>query len=146
MLHFFNFHFVRRLSLRRFSQARAETVRVLHKGAIVMDAASGRVLFEDRADEVGPPASVTKLMTFLVVQDCIANGTLTLRTPVTITREDARIAGLRDSTNVQLKEGESFPMPRNWVSTRLMIQSGERRRQRPSPTPQPVRARPLSNA
>jgi D-alanyl-D-alanine carboxypeptidase (penicillin-binding protein 5/6) len=97
-----------------------ETVRA-YKGAIVMDAASGRVLFEDRADEVGPPASVTKLMTFLVVQDAIANGTLTLRTPVTMTREDARIAMLPDQTNVKLKEGEVFPVDELLYA--IMIQS-----------------------
>jgi D-alanyl-D-alanine carboxypeptidase len=98
----------------------AEIVRA-YKGAIVMDAASGRVLFEDHADEIGPPASVTKLMTFLVVQDCIARGTLTRQTPVTITREDARIAQLRDSTNVQLKEGEVFPVDELLYA--IMIQS-----------------------
>jgi D-alanyl-D-alanine carboxypeptidase (penicillin-binding protein 5/6) len=97
-----------------------ESVRA-YKGAIVMDAASGRVLFEDSANEVGPPASVTKLMTFLVVQDCIARGTLTLQTPVTMTREDARIAMLPDSTNVKLKEGEVFPVEELLYA--IMIQS-----------------------
>jgi D-alanyl-D-alanine carboxypeptidase (penicillin-binding protein 5/6) len=97
-----------------------EIVRA-YKGAIVMDAASGRVLFEDRADEVGPPASVTKLMTFLVVQDAIARGELTLQTPVTMTREDARIAGLPDSTNVKLKQGEVFPIEELLYA--IMIQS-----------------------
>jgi D-alanyl-D-alanine carboxypeptidase (penicillin-binding protein 5/6) len=98
----------------------AETVRA-YKGAIVMDAASGRVLFEDRADEVGPPASVTKLMTFLVVEDAIARGELTLQTPVTMTREDARIALLPDQTNVKLKEGEVFPIEELLYA--IMIQS-----------------------
>jgi D-alanyl-D-alanine carboxypeptidase (penicillin-binding protein 5/6) len=102
------------------ASAKTEVVRA-YKGAIVMDAASGRVLFEDRADEVGPPASVTKLMTFLVVQDCIAHGELTLQTPVTMTREDARIAGLPDSTNVKLKEGEVFPIEELLYA--IMIQS-----------------------
>jgi len=97
-----------------------ESVRA-YKGAIVMDAASGRVLFEDRADEVGPPASVTKLMTFLVVHDCIARDALTLQTPITMTREDARVAGLKDSTNVQLKEGEVFPVEELLYA--IMIQS-----------------------
>ncbi|MGA3008031.1 MAG: D-alanyl-D-alanine carboxypeptidase family protein [Opitutaceae bacterium] len=103
-----------------FAKHPAEAVRP-YKGAIVMDAASGQVLFEDNADEVGPPASVTKLMTFLVVQDRIASGALTLHTPVAITREDARIAGLRDSTNVQLKEGEAFSVDELLFA--LMIQS-----------------------
>ena len=92
-----------------------------YKGAIVIDAASGRVLFEDKPDEVGPPASVTKLMTFLVVQDRIASGALTLQTPVTITREDARVAMLPDSTNVRLKENEVFPVEELLYA--LMIQS-----------------------
>jgi D-alanyl-D-alanine carboxypeptidase len=92
-----------------------------YKGAIVMDAASGRVLFEDRADEVGPPASVTKLMTFLVVHDAIVRGALTLQTPVAVTREDARIAMLPDSTNVKLKEGEVFPVEELLYA--IMIQS-----------------------
>jgi D-alanyl-D-alanine carboxypeptidase len=98
----------------------AEAVRA-YKGAIVMDAASGRILFEDRAEEIAPPASMTKLMTFLIVQDCIARGTLTLQTPVTMTREDARIAMLGDSTNVKLKEGEVFPVEELLYA--IMIQS-----------------------
>jgi D-alanyl-D-alanine carboxypeptidase len=98
----------------------AENVHA-YKGAIVMDAASGRILFEDRANEIGPPASMTKLMTFLVVHDCIARGTLTLQTPVTMTREDARIAMLGDSTNVKLKEGEVFPVEELLYA--IMIQS-----------------------
>jgi len=102
------------------ASAKTEVVRA-YKGAIVMDAASGRVLFEDRADEVGPPASVTKLMTFLVVHDCIARGELTLQTPVTMTREDARVAMLGDSTNVKLKEGEVFPIEELFYA--IMIQS-----------------------
>jgi D-alanyl-D-alanine carboxypeptidase (penicillin-binding protein 5/6) len=101
--------------------ARAAEIVRAYKGAIVMDAASGRILFEDRANEIGPPASMTKLMTFLVVHDCIARGTLTLQTPVTMTREDARIAMLGDSTNVKLKEGEVFPVEELLYA--IMIQS-----------------------
>lgn len=36
----------------------------VYKGAIVTDASTGAVLFEDHADVVTPPASMTKLMTF----------------------------------------------------------------------------------
>ena len=60
------------------------------KGAIVMDAASGKILFEDRADYVGPPASVTKLMTFLLVQDRLTRGDVSLQTPVQVTAEAAK--------------------------------------------------------
>jgi D-alanyl-D-alanine carboxypeptidase len=76
------------------------------KGALVLDAATGAVLFEDRADYVGPPASVTKLMTFLLVHERLARGDLTLATPVTVTAEAARTGG----SQVYLAEKEVFPV------------------------------------
>lgn len=76
----------------------------LYKGAIAIDAATGKVLFEDRADVVSPPASMTKLMTFAVVHDAIRKGTLRLDTPVRITKEDARMGG----TQVFLDPRETF--------------------------------------
>ncbi len=76
------------------------------KGAIVMDAVSGTILLEDRADYVGPPASVTKLMTFLLVHDRITRGDLTLQTPVNVTAEAAKTGG----SQVYLAEKEIFPV------------------------------------
>src|SRR6185295_7132331 len=60
-----------------------------YKGAIVIDAATGNVIFEDQADIVSPPASMTKLMTFAVLHDKLASGQLALTTPVTVTKADA---------------------------------------------------------
>jgi D-alanyl-D-alanine carboxypeptidase len=77
-----------------------------YKGAIVMDAATGNILFEDHAGIVNPPASMTKLMTFAVLHDKIATGTLALNTPVTVTAADSQIGG----TQVWLKEKEVFPV------------------------------------
>ncbi len=77
-----------------------------YKGAIVLDATSGTILFEDRADYVGPPASVTKLMTFLLVHDRLARGELTLQTPVGVTAEAAKTGG----SQVYLAEKEVFPV------------------------------------
>lgn len=77
-----------------------------YKGAIVVDAATGKVLFEDRADIVSPPASMTKLMTFAVVHDLLARGSLTLETPVKIDASDARMGG----TQVYLDPRETFPV------------------------------------
>ena len=70
-----------------------------YKGAIVVDAPSGRVLFEDNADAVSPPASMTKLMTFAVLDDRLRAGALSLQTRVTVVPGDTRatpsIVGLR---------------------------------------------------
>ena len=92
-----------------------------YKGAIVMDAASGSVLYEDHADEMSPPASMTKLMTFAVLEDRIASGQLALDTPVTVTAADAKVGMLRDSTSVWLKNHEVFPIEE--LIYAMMIQS-----------------------
>lgn len=87
------------------------------KGAITIDAATGNVLYESNADIVSPPASMTKLMTFLVVSDKLQSGALTLQTQVQITPEDSRIGG----TQVYLDPKESFTVEE--LIYAMMIQS-----------------------
>ena len=65
------------------------------RSAIVIDATSGQVLFEDRADVQNPPASVTKLMTFFIVEEKLKRGELKLDTPVTVTAEASHTGGSR---------------------------------------------------
>ena len=60
----------------------AKEARTPYLGAVVTDALTGRVLFEDQPDFVTPPASMTKLMTFAVLHDQLASGALALGTPV----------------------------------------------------------------
>lgn len=91
------------------------------KGAIATDAATGAVIFEDNADAVSPPASMTKLMTYAVLDDLIRSGAISLTTPVTVTREDAKVALIRDSTEVWLMQGETFPVEE--LIYAMMIQS-----------------------
>ena len=93
----------------------------MYKGAIVMDSATGTVLFEDNADEVSPPASMTKLMTFAVLDDAIREGRIRLQTPITVNSADAKVGMLRDSTNVWLKKGEVFSVEE--LVYAMMIQS-----------------------
>jgi D-alanyl-D-alanine carboxypeptidase (penicillin-binding protein 5/6) len=73
-------------------------------GAIVIDAATGKVLFERYADTRGYPASVTKLMVLLVVLEAVDSHQLKLDDKVTVTREAAKIGG----SQVYLKEDEVF--------------------------------------
>lgn len=90
---------------------------VAYKGAIVIDAASGKVLVEDRADEVSPPASMTKLMTYAVLWDKLSSGAITLDTPVKVEASDAKIGG----TQVYLDPRETFPV--DDLIYAMMIQS-----------------------
>ncbi|MBI2517941.1 MAG: D-alanyl-D-alanine carboxypeptidase [Opitutae bacterium] len=88
-----------------------------YTGAITIDADSGQVLFEDHADEQSPPASMTKLMTFAVLHDKLADGSLTLPTPVKIDASDAKMGG----TQVYLDPRETFPVEE--LIYAMMIQS-----------------------
>jgi D-alanyl-D-alanine carboxypeptidase (penicillin-binding protein 5/6) len=101
----------------RKSSARPAPEPPAYKGAIVMNAANGDVLFEDNADIVGPPASMTKLMTFAVLHDRISDGQLALQTPVKIVNEDARMGG----TQVYLDPRETFTVEE--LIYAMMIQS-----------------------
>lgn len=95
----------------------APAARADYKGAVVVDAATGSVLSEENADVVSPPASVTKLMTFLVVHDALAAGKIRLDTPVPVALEDAKIGG----TQVWLDPRETFSVQDLLYA--LMIQS-----------------------
>jgi len=77
-----------------------------YSGAIVVDAATGKVLFEDNADGRGYPASITKLMVLLVILEAVEARRLTLDEPVRVTAQAAKTGG----SQVYLKENEVFPV------------------------------------
>lgn len=72
------------------------------KSAILMDARTGTVLYEHNADEPLPPASVTKIMTLLLVMEEIEAGRLKYDDTVTVSAHAASMGG----SQVYLKEGE----------------------------------------
>jgi D-alanyl-D-alanine carboxypeptidase (penicillin-binding protein 5/6) len=86
-------------------------------GAIVVNAADGEVLFEERADARGYPASVLKLMSLMVILDGVQQGRLRFDDPVRTTAEAARMGG----SQVYLKEHEVFPLEDMLFA--LMVQS-----------------------
>jgi D-alanyl-D-alanine carboxypeptidase (penicillin-binding protein 5/6) len=88
-----------------------------YTGAIVIDAADGKVLFEDGADTTAYPASVTKLMNLLLCVESIEAGKVRLSDPITVTAEEAGMGG----SQVYLKEGEVFPFEEMLYA--MMVQS-----------------------
>lgn len=72
--------------------------------AILMDAATGQVLYEQNADQALPPASVTKIMTLLLVMEAVDEGRIALADLVTVSARAASMGG----SQVFLKEGEQM--------------------------------------
>lgn len=63
------------------------------KSAVLIDAASGTVLFEQNSHDRLPPASVTKVMTMLLIMEAIDRGQMTLEDEVTISEKAASMGG-----------------------------------------------------
>jgi serine-type D-Ala-D-Ala carboxypeptidase (penicillin-binding protein 5/6) len=86
-------------------------------GAIVVDAANGKVLFEDQADAKGYPASVLKLMDLLIILERIEQHQLSLQDTVPVSAKAAKTGG----SQVWLAEKESFTLDEMLYA--LMVQS-----------------------
>ncbi len=61
--------------------------------AILVDAQSGRVLFEKNADELMPPSSMTKVMTLYLVFERLADGRLTMEDTLPVSERAWRKGG-----------------------------------------------------
>ena len=66
---------------------------VAAKGAVLIDADTGKVLFQQNAHEELPLASVTKVMTMLLVMDSVDAGKISLDDEVTISERAASMGG-----------------------------------------------------
>ena len=74
------------------------------KSAVLMDATTGAILFEQNADAALPPASVTKIMTLLLVMEALDSGRISLSDPVSVSEAAASMGG----SQVFLEPGETM--------------------------------------
>lgn len=77
-------------------------------GSIITEINTGMILWEEDAQRVWPPASMTKLMTVLVAYDAMAEGKFTLDTEVQVTEKYADIASRYAMSNNNMKMGASY--------------------------------------
>lgn len=63
------------------------------EGALLMDAGSGKILFEKNIHEKLYPASMTKIMTMLLVLESIEDGKISLEDDVVISENAAKLGG-----------------------------------------------------
>ena len=74
------------------------------KSALLMEAETGEVLYEMNADESLPPASVTKIMTLLLVMEAVDGGSISLEDNVSVSEKAAGMGG----SQVFLSSGEQM--------------------------------------
>jgi D-alanyl-D-alanine carboxypeptidase (penicillin-binding protein 5/6) len=77
-----------------------------YRGALLEDADTGKVLFEDNADMPWPPASMAKMMLLLVATEQIKAGRFSSADPVRVSERSAHTGGSR----VGLEEGQIYPL------------------------------------
>lgn len=82
----------------------ADGISISAKSAILIERSTGRVLFEYQADEKMSPASITKIMTLLLVMEAIESGKLELETEVTASEYACSMGG----SQIWLEPGEVF--------------------------------------
>ena len=76
------------------------------KSACLMDVATGTVLYERNAHERLAPASVTKIMTMLLIMEAIDEGRLSWTDTVTA----SEAAAAKGGSQIYLKAGETMPV------------------------------------
>ena len=85
-------------------EAGTEELLISAKSAVLIDAKSGMVLYEKNAHEPLPPASITKVMTLLLVAEAIDNGELSLTDTVKASAHAVSMGG----SQIWLKENEEM--------------------------------------
>lgn len=78
------------------------------KSSIVIDSQTGAVLWQDNADAIRDPASMSKLMTLYLVYEAIAKGQLSEETVIRATPTDEAIAGIYAISNNKIVAGVDY--------------------------------------
>ena len=85
-----------------FANEENTPLSISSKSAILMDVGSGQILYEKSAHDKLPPASVTKVMTMLLICEALDSGKITLNDSVQISENAASMGG----SQIFLEPGE----------------------------------------
>ena len=86
------------------NEAKGASPAVKAKAAVLMEQGTGKVLYEKNSDQKLYPASVTKIMTMLLVAEAIDDGKISFSDEVAASKEAAAKGG----SQIWLKEGETM--------------------------------------
>ncbi len=81
-----------------------ETLDIKAKSAILLEPFTGEILYEMNADEVLPPASITKIMSLLLIMEAIDRGDMALEDVVATSEHAASMGG----SQIWLEPGEGM--------------------------------------
>lgn len=81
-----------------------DTLSLDGSSALLMDAASGKILYEKNIKEKKPMASMTKIMSMLLIMESLDSGSLSLEDKVIISKNASGMGG----SQVFLQEGEEY--------------------------------------
>ena len=82
----------------------AAELSVAGKSAVLMDVSTGTVLYESNAHQALAPASVTKIMTMLLIMEAVDSGKIALTDMVTA----SEAAAAKGGSQIYLKAGETM--------------------------------------
>ena len=80
------------------------TLEIKAKSAVLLEPYTGEILYEQNADEQLPPASITKIMSLLLVMEALDRGNFTLETMVTASEHACSMGG----SQIWLEPGETM--------------------------------------
>lgn len=81
----------------------ADELSLTSKSAILMEASTGKIIYEHNPDEILRPASITKIMTLILIFDAIHDGRIKMDDTVTVSEHAASMGG----SQVFLEAGET---------------------------------------
>lgn len=81
-------------------------IQTTAESAVLMDAATGKILFSKNPDKELPPASVTKVMTLLVALEAVDKGKAKLTDKVETSENASKMGG----SQIYLAPGEGMPL------------------------------------
>ncbi|SHJ49943.1 D-alanyl-D-alanine carboxypeptidase family protein [Aureimonas altamirensis] len=95
---------------------------------LVLDASTGRILYQENANELRYPASLTKLMTLYLLFEAVESGRLTLESPLTVSAEAASRPpaklGLPVGTSITVREAATALAVRSANDVAVVVAEG----------------------
>lgn len=86
------------------------------KSSILLEVDTGTILAEDDADKVRPPASLSKLMTFLLVQEALSDGKISLDDKIVVGEEASKTG----NSSYRLRKGETVDL-RELIESMMIV-------------------------